>query len=80
MENTNNFVKSDEHLLDNIVNQTVNELNAHYALLNFEVKQRLKAKGLTPNDVTLVWHPRFDETFVTIRYKDKKYSDETIKF
>ena len=63
-----------------ILNQTVNELNAHYARLDFEVKQRLKEKGLTPNNATLVWYPRFDKTFVIIRYKDKKYQDETIKF
>lgn len=54
MENLHNFVKSDEHLLDNIANQTVKELNAHYARLNFEVKQRLKEKGLTPNDISRV--------------------------
>lgn len=75
-----NEILNKEVMLDYIANDTVKELNAHYARLDFEVKQRLKEKGLTPNDVTLIWHPRFDQTFVTIRYKDNKYQDETIKF
>lgn len=75
-----NEILNKEVMLDYIANDAVKELNAHYARLDFEVKQRLKEKGLTPNDVTLVWYPRFDETFVTIRYKDNKYQDEIIKF
>ena len=60
--------------------QTVNEVNARLTMLDLEVMQRIKSKGLTPKDVRLIWSQSLDNTFVTVHYENGTYPDETIKF
>lgn len=65
----------------NSTQQTVNQLNARYAMLNLQVLNIIKAKGLTRKDVKLIWSfQHSDHPTVILHFEKGNYPDEQLKF
>lgn len=62
-------------------NEVVNDLNARYTMLDIQVMESIKSKGLTRKDARLIWSRDHNDQFiVTLHFERGNFPDEQLKF
>ena len=62
-------------------NEVVNDLNARYTMLDIQVMESIKSKGLTRKDARLIWsRDHNDQLIVSLHFERGNFPDEQLKF